>query len=399
MRSMPSASQPVSISVQALNCKVWGACEVEPELRFTLNCVEADSSDYVLHIQLGDKHYEFSSSPAEIKVPATDDVGIEVLYWAESASTGSVYGQDTFRVRCIAEDGWYVLELLGDQWEADIPGGALIWNTFTPLEVFEDGWAKKIEDPQELDTEINYTLLAGRLIWDGIVIPETCGDSGLLGNGAASTCGMEAARDKVIEWQNKHNADIQAASLKALVPARLLKGVIGQESQFYAKWGLSEEYGLGMLTEHGVDMLLQWNEPYFFWKCSLVFGADYCENGYLNIGGDQRAVLIGSVMKEIGTNDEYEVMAEALYASCVQTNYIVSYYADEEPNQVADYETLWRIALGVYHAGFGCMSDAVLNAWGDDGDHLTWGSISTYLVGDCGSAIDYFDKVVNYSEK
>ena len=395
----PSASQPVSISVQALNCKVWGACKGDPELRFTLNYLEDDGSDYIMHIQMGKKHYEFPSSPAEIEISTTDDKGVEVLYWAESDSSGSIYAKDTFRLRYVKEDGQFIFQLLGDQWKNDIPGGSLVWNIFTPLDVFENGWAKKIDDPQELDTAVNYSLLAGRLIWDGIVIPDECGDSGLLANGAATTCGMAAARDKVIEWQNKHNADIQAASVKAQIPARLLKGVIGQESQFYAKWGLSEEYGLGMLTEHGIDMLLQWNEPYFFWKCSLVFGADYCESGYLNITNAQRAVLIGYVMKDIGTDDEYEVMAEALYASCVQANYIVSYYTHENPNQIADYETLWRIALGVYHAGFGCMSNAVLKAWGDDGDQLTWNSISTYLTGDCDSAVDYFDKVVNYGEE
>jgi hypothetical protein len=377
---------------------VWGACDADPELRFTLNYLEDDGRDYVMHVQIGKKHYEFPSSPAEIDVSGTADEGVEVLYWAESASTGSIYGQDTFRLRYVKEDGQYVFQLLGDQWESDIPGGALIWNIFTPLDVFEDGWAAKIDDPQELETEVNYTLLAGRLIWDGIVIPDECGDSGLLANGAASTCGMEAARERVIEWQNQHNQDIQEASLKALIPARLLKGVIAQESQFYAKWGFNEEYGLGMLTEHGVDMLLQWNEPFFYYKCSLIYGADYCERGYLNITDEQQAVLIGYIMKDIGTDKEYEVMAEALYASCVQANYIVSYYTDESPNQVADYETLWRIALGVYHAGFGCMSDAVLNAWDDDGNQLTWNSISTYLMGDCDSAADYFDKVVGYSE-
>lgn len=397
--ALAAVSQPVSMSVQVLNCKAWGFCDVQPELRFSLTYLDYDGSDYVMHIQMGEKHYEFPSSPAEIEVSATGDDGVEVMYWVESATTGSIYGQDTFRMRYVQENNQSVFQLLGKQWEADIPSAALIWEIFPPVENFEDGWAKIIEDPDDLDTDVNYTLLAGRLIWDGIVIPDACGDSGLLANGAATTCGMEVAREKVIEWQNKHNQDIQEASLKALVPARLLKGVIGQESQFYAKWGLSEEYGLGMLTEHGVDMLLQWNEPYFFYKCSLVYGADYCEQGYLNITDDQRAVLISYIMKDIGTDDEYEVMAEALYASCVQTNYIVSYYTDEAPSDVADYETLWRISLGVYHAGFGCMSDAVLNAWDEDGDNLTWDNIATYLVGDCNSAIDYFDKVVNYSEE
>jgi hypothetical protein len=396
-KSVTNASQPVSMSVQVLNCKAWGYCDETPELRFTLEYQGSDSSDYVMHIQVGDRHYESPSSPAEIKVSLTDNDGVNVMYWVESATTGSIYGQDDFRMRYIKNGSQYILELLGDQWESDIPSGALIWNIFPPLEVFEDGWAKRIEDPDELDTEIDYTLLAGKLIWEGIVTPIECGDNGLLGNGAANTCGMETAREEVTEWQNLHNQDIQEASLNALVPARLLKGVIGQESQFYAKWELPKEYGLGMLTERGVDMLLQWNEAYFFYKCSLIYGADYCKRGYLNIPDDQQAVLIGYIMKDIGTVDEYAVIAAAIYASCVQANYIVSYYTDEAPADVADYETLWRISLGVYHAGFGCMSDAVLNAWDEDSDTLTWENIASHLVGDCNSAIDYFDKVVNYS--
>ena len=398
-KSVPAKSQPVGVSVQVLNCEAWGYCDETPKLQFTLENQGSDSSDYVMHIQLGEKHYESPYSPAEIEVSTTDNDGVDVSYWVESATTGFIYGQDDFRMRYIKNGSQYIFELLGDQWESDIPSAALIWNIYPPMEIFEDGWAKKVEDPEELFTEINYTLLAGKLIWEGVVIPSECGDSGLLGNGAANTCGMEAAREKVIEWQNMHNRDIQEASLKAFVPARLLKGVIGQESQFYAKWELPEEYGLGMLTEHGVDMLLQWNEPYFFYKCSLVYGADYCERGYLNINDEQQAVLIGYIMKDIGTDDEYAVMAAALYASCVQANYIVSYYTDEAPADVADYETLWRISLGVYHAGFGCMSDAVLNAWDEDDDNLTWDTISSFLVGDCSSAVDYFDKVVNYSEE
>ena len=59
---------------------------------------------------------------------------------------------------------------------------------------------------------------------------------------------------------------------------------------------------------------------------------------------------------------------------------------------------MWRIALGVYHAGFGCMSDGVSAGWGGGGENLDWNKISPYLIGDCVSAADYFDKVTNYSE-
>jgi hypothetical protein len=209
---------------------------------------------------------------------------------------------------------------------------------------------------------------------------------------------MEAAREKVIAWQNKNNQAIMEAGLEAHVPARLLKGMIAQESQFYAKWEMPEEYGLGMLTEHGVDMLLQWNEAYYMNKCGLIYGADYCENGYLNIKSEHRRVLIGYVMQDIGTDKEYRVLAEALYASCYQAYYIVSYYTDLKPNQVADYETMWRIAMGIYHAGFGCMADGVSAGWGTGSDGLYWENIEPYLSGDCSSAVDYFDKATYYTE-
>jgi hypothetical protein len=103
-------------------------------------------------------------------------------------------------------------------------------------------------------------------------------------------------------------------------------------------------------------------------------------------------------MRNIGTEGEYQVIAQALYASCYEASYIVSYYTDLKPNEVADYETMWRIALGVYHAGFGCLSNGVSAGWSGDDSSLKWESIEPYLNGDCNSAADYFDKVVNYSE-
>jgi hypothetical protein len=390
-----SAKSDVNISIEVLNCPAWGYCDEVPQINFTLNGVD-DEAEYILYVLVDEKLYEFPGNFAQIDVEETPSEGVKVTYWAESTTTAFALSENSFRMRYVSSGSRYIFELLGDPWIEDIPGGALVWDMFPPLDLFEDGWAKKITNADDLYTSVDYTLLAGRLIWEGIVIPDECPNRGLLANGAADTCGMEAAQEKVIDWQNKHNGDILQAGLNAYVPARLLKGVIGQESQFYAKWNLPEEYGLGMLTEHGVDMLLQWNEVSYMEKCGLIYGADYCERGYLNITSEQKAVLIGYVMKDIGTIDEYQDLADALYASCYQAYYIVSYYTGFAPNEVADYETMWRIALGIYHAGFGCMSSGVSAAWEGDEDSLNWEEIEPYLVGDCSSAADYFDKVANY---
>ncbi len=392
------AKPDVTISLEVLNCPVWGYCDETPQLNFMLTSNEDDEAKYVIYVLIDDKLYEFPGNYAQLSVDETPELGSKVTYWAESTTTAFALADQSFRMRYIKSGNQHLFELLGDQWVDEIPGSALIWDMFPPMDLFESGWAQRIENPDDLNTSVGYTLLAGRLIWEGIVIPKDCPDRGLLANGATDTCGTEAAREKVIEWQNKHNQDIMEAALKAYVPARLLKGVIAQESQFYAKWDLPEEYGLGMLTEHGVDMLLQWNEAYYLKKCGEVYGNSYCKNGYLNIKSTQRAVLIGYIMQNIGTDKEYQVLAQALLASCYQAYYIVSYYTDLKPNQVTDYETMWRIALGIYHAGFGCMSDGVSAGWGAGNNKLTWDNIAPYLLGDCNSAADYFDKMTNYTE-
>jgi hypothetical protein len=388
----------VSITVAVSNCAAWGYCDHVPQLNFTLNNSSDDGEQYILYVLVDDTSYEFEENHGQINVEVTPKEGVQVTYWAESATSALTLPESSFRMRYFSSKDKYIFQLLGEQWADEIPGGALVWDMFPSMELTESGWAQQIKKADDLYTTVDYTLLAGRLIWEGIVEPEDCPNRGLLANGAADTCGLKAAREWVIDWQNKHNEEILEAAISAHVPPRLLKGVIAQESQFYPNWNFPEEYGLGMLTEHGVDMLLQWNETFYLDKCGLIYSANYCRNGYLNITTKQKAELIGYVLQEIGTDKEFQVLAQALYAACYQASYIVSYYTDRDPSQVTDYETMWRIALGIYHAGFGCMSDGVSAGWRGGAKRLEWNNISPYLIGDCVSAADYFDKVANYSK-
>jgi hypothetical protein len=59
---------------------------------------------------------------------------------------------------------------------------------------------------------------------------------------------------------------------------------------------------------------------------------------------------------------------------------------------------MWRISLGVYHAGCGCLYDAMLQSWKTN-KSFEWANITRHLTGVCLSASDYFDKVVRFGVK
>jgi hypothetical protein len=397
LKTYRPAQELIDIQVELVNCPAWGYCSEIPEIRLSFNEAGGQSLGYSIFVQIGADNYEFDTSPAEIYLPTTTSEGIYFEYWAQSSS-GLILAENKFRMRNELSGNEYYLELLGSQWEHEAPGCAVAWNVFPPRSLYETGWAQPIANPDDLFTSIDYTLLAGRLIWEGVVNAENCEDNGLLANGAANPCGMEAAEAEVLIRQNTANAAIQKASYEAYVPARLLKGLIGQESQFYPNWVREGEYGLGMLTEKGADMLLNWNEPFYMEKCSEIYNKDYCRNGYENISVDYKAHLIGYVMQDIGTEQEYRLLAETMYAGCYQTGQMVRNYTDMEPNEVADYATLWRITMGMYHAGCGCLGNAIEAAWEPDSQTLSWVNIAANLKGDCSNAVDYFDKVVKYGK-
>lgn len=144
-----------------------------------------------------------------------------------------------------------------------------------------------------LHTEIDYTWLAGRLIWFGIVRPQCDGYSGMdIFAIAANPCGMTSARYKVVEWQNRWDEQIYISALTASVPARLLKRMIGLESQFWPLYvGRAGEMSVMQITENGADVLLRYDpilapeyisqpEAVQFWRRLGIrnsFDCQYCD--------------------------------------------------------------------------------------------------------------------------
>jgi hypothetical protein len=117
-------------------------------------------------------------------------------------------------------------------------------------------------DVQSLWTNTQLSWLAGRLIWFGFVRPQCEGGrSGLDPNTlAADGCGMAAAQNVIVDWQNQFNGDIYGAAVAYQVPARLIKRMIAVESQYWPAWSNDHgEFGMLQVSQSGADVLLRYD--------------------------------------------------------------------------------------------------------------------------------------------
>ena len=349
------------ISVEPFNCPVWGYCYESPILHFFVKDLPENLSDYALRIEINGQVYYFENTDVEFQLPFTFSNGFLIKYWFEDLQ-GSIFASDQFYYRLITinpESELYRIELLGHQWREFIPAYALAWNIFPPTDGSDSVWAEQYDSPSD---------------------------------------GIEATREEVISWQNAHNPEMQIAGQEAFIPPRLIKGIIALESQFWPSWKIEGEHGLGMITEDGVDMLLMWNQPYFLQKCTLLYSNESCKKGYFEFSDEQISHLVGYVLRDIGTEHEYLLIAETLNAASIQTSRVIYNYTGKTPYAVADFKTLWRITFGIYSTGCGCMGNAIEESWKESNKSLTWSKISSNLNGDCANARDYLDKVIQLSQ-
>ena len=252
-------------------------------------------------------------------------------------------------------------------------------------------------DPDLLKSGEGLALLAGQLIRAGFVDASDCPGGGLIDMGYANMCGNEKTRDLVVEWQNRSNPAILKAAQESGIPPWLLKGLIAQETQFWPQWEKDGEFGYGMLTEKGMDMLLNWNIPYFLELCNTYYTPDDCNQGYSSLSENQQRFLRGACLLSIGTDDEYRLLSGMLRASCAQSNQLVKNITKKDADDLFSYEEMWRLSLGVYNAGSGCVGDALSKAWARDKKDMGWDAISGHFTPACKTAAGYFDKVTAFS--
>jgi len=234
----------------------------------------------------------------------------------------------------------------------------------------------------------------------------SCSNNGLLEDGGASACGMDAARGAVTEWQNQFDSIILNVAQDSGVPAHLLKNIFATESQFWPGASLKSDIGLGQLTELGADTTLLWNPPFFHQFCPLVMDAGECSKGYLGLDDEQQSYVRLALIDAVNANCEdcplgidldranfsIGVFAHTLLANCEQAGQLVENITGTTAGAAATYEDLWKFTLVNYNAGPGCLGDALELTLADK-QVLTWDNLSTRLSTGCVQAVDYVNDI------
>ena len=363
----------------------------------------------------------FSCDPiCQIDLVPTNDNGMSLEFWAYS-SYGDSSEIFTARLRVArsedpADQAWYA-DVLSTQWHGDILAGcSQIWDKFPTVGGISD-WLSTPQRPEDLATDVTYEYLAASLINHGVVDASACDQSGLLPYGFASTCGVEAARPAVREWQSRFDSLIFSAAQQTGVPARLLKSIFARESQFWPG-ALPDhpEAGLGQMTEGGADVVLMWNPSFYEQFCPTILDQSVCklkifpqpEDTWQGIGLDdvERSLLRNALVRSVNSicpdcsngidleKADYSVgvFAQTLIANCKQTGKVIDMNYSSAPGEASSYEDLWRFTLVDYNAGPGCLGLAV-DETSTQGEPLDWEHLSSHLTPACQGALDYVNAV------
>ena len=393
-------------------------CENLPSLMFIGE--ETLANEAIIRIQGTINHEPFSCAGDVCSIPIspTGPNGVEVEFWADS-SFGDASEVFTALVRIMpwgnfmAPEGpvgdqqlWYV-DVISDQWRGTQPASCTeTWQVFPDLGG-PSPWLLTPQQPEDLYTTVSFYYLAGMLINSGEVDASLCPNEGMETDITANSCGVQAAYEKVVEWQNRFDEEIFITTLDTGVPAQLLKNVFSRESQFWPGiYSTYQEAGLGQLTENGADTVLLWNPSFFSQFCPLVLGQDRCDLGFGNIKSDEQAMLRGALVQKVNStcpecpvgidlsqaNFSVHIFAEGLIANCEQVGKIIRNVTGNDPGKVSSYEDLWRFTLANYNAGSGCLGDAITQAIRRS-PVLDWDLVSSFLSAGCMGAIDYVEDI------
>lgn len=393
-------------------------CQDLPSLMFIGE--EPLANEAIIRIQ-GTIDGEPFSCPGDIcSIPLkpTGSTGVKVEFWADSSfGDASIIYSALVRVLpwgdFMAPDGtaadsqlWYA-DVLSSQWRGAQPASCTeTWQVF-PEVGGPPPWLLTPDQPEDLYTSFSFYYLAGMLITSGEVDAGLCPNEGLETELTANACGVQAAYDQVVEWQNYFNQQIFDTANETGVPAQLLKNVFSRESQFWPGiYSTYREAGLGQLTENGADTVLLWNPSFFSQFCPLVLAQDHCDLGFGNLSAEDHAMLRGALVRKVNSscpecpvgidmsqaNFSVRIFAEGMLANCEQVGRIVRNVTAQDPGQVSSFEDLWRFTLVNYNAGPGCLSEAITRAF-TSRPYLDWDSVSGYLSEGCRGALDYVEEI------
>ena len=328
---------------------------------------------------IGQHPFECSGNSCQVLITPTAGNGVEVWFQALSTLSEDPTSKQKIYIRYNPPAS---PELVDDQHGSR---AQQIWGSFPAREL--PAWLA----PEAKSSDVGLAYLAGRLIANGVVDASGCGSGGMLWNGYADVCGVEAARPQLRIWQNKYNSPINQAAADEGIPGQLLKNLIAAESQFWDQahinWGGAGEIGLGQLTHAGVDTILLWDPDFYQQICQPLFGAE-CGFGYTRLDGWQRSALQNSVMEDAGI----PTIARALAANAAQAGAIIQDITGQRPGAVFSHQDLWRLSLVNYHSGPGCLAAALREAK-SAGYALDWGSVGASLDLFCPMSSRYVNRI------
>jgi hypothetical protein len=401
------------IWVEIQNCDLISSayqCTEQPILLITAQ--DPLPNEHITHIvgALAGDSFDCENKICQIPLRQTPPGGAELIFWALS-SFGDGTHQHKARIRVIKQETssignpkWSV-NIISDRWRGNsIDSCAQLWNAFPPLNGLPT-WLSTPELVESLATTVPYTYLAGRLIEAGAVDARLCPGGGLEINGYANACGVGTARSHVNAWQNRFDSHIMSIAVENNIPARLLKNIFAQETQFWPGTFNSsddiQELGFGNLTSNGTDTLLRWNAEFFQQFCPIVLSDHICESGYSQLPQEQKQMLQGAVLQhstlecdqcDLGidlsrANTSIALSAQVLKANCEQVDQIIYNARGQSPGLVSNYVDLWRFTVVNYNAGPGCLINAINSVPADN--PLTWKNIFPILDRKCPGAVDY----------
>lgn len=407
-----------SVSITLEGCEeenLSNLCVGEPVLVLTADEPLADERIVSVTAEVDDDLYECNGYQCRIPLAPYKDQELEMTFWADST-----YGDRTDEFSAFvrattltrpARPGseFWQIEVLSTQWIGAPPAAcALTWGSFPPIDP-EGAWLTTPQSAEGLSTDLTYNLLAGQLLRWGFVEAPECPYDGLLANGTASQCGVEATRAEVETWQNRFDERIFQVAQRTGLPAELIKRIFAQESQFWpGHFPDVEEYGLGGLHSGGGDTLLLWNVSFYNQLCPLVLAEDYCALRYHELGEEEQELLRGALAIQADVScpscpngidldraeESVDLFGSLLLANCSQTGEIVRQTYRKAPGDVASYTDLWRFTLANYNAGSGCLFEAVDEIYFDRRP-LDWVNLRDVLLDlpACDGAVDYVEKI------
>jgi hypothetical protein len=282
----------------------------------------------------------------------------------------------------------------------------LAWDSLPPL-ADRPVWLVSVDQPEDLRTSEAYTYLEERLTTLGLMTGNQAGDGGQ--RNMPQPVNLDTRSESLMAmWQNQFDGSIMDGASARGLPARLLKSLFAQESQFWP--GLfpeAGEVGLGHMSVLGADNLLLWSPSFYSEFCPKVFHADTCRLPYSRLPEEQKEMLRSALLASVNSDcadcpgfvdlDKAQqtvlIFAESLAAYCSQTGRMVYNVVRETPGLVSSYEDLWRFTLANYNGGSGCLALA-LTKTSRQRQPMDWNHVAANLPGNCQNAAEYVSRIL-----